>query len=93
MLRDSLRTGTTCRYDPNPDHPVSWATKAGAMGQQSERERGLAVLERQRANEERERAQKHDRNEDVHRRAAHLHDGAAECHEAAAELFDTVDGP
>lgn len=26
LLRDSVRTGTSCRYDPNPDHPVTWIT-------------------------------------------------------------------
>jgi hypothetical protein len=26
LLRDSVHTGTVCRYDPNPDHPVSWLT-------------------------------------------------------------------
>jgi len=27
LLRDCIRTGTSCRYDPNPDHPVNWITK------------------------------------------------------------------
>jgi hypothetical protein len=26
LLRDSVHTGMTCRYDPNPDHPVTWIT-------------------------------------------------------------------
>jgi len=26
LLRDSVRTGMVCRYDPNPDHPVTWIT-------------------------------------------------------------------
>ena len=26
LLRDTVRTGFTCRYDPNPDHPVTWIT-------------------------------------------------------------------
>jgi hypothetical protein len=26
LLRDSVRTGRACRYDPNPDHPVTWVT-------------------------------------------------------------------
>jgi hypothetical protein len=24
QLRDSVRTGGTCRYDPDPDRPVRW---------------------------------------------------------------------
>ena len=27
LLRDSVHTGTSCRYDPNPDHPVTWLTR------------------------------------------------------------------
>jgi hypothetical protein len=27
LLRDSVRTGVSCRYDPNPDHPVTWVTR------------------------------------------------------------------
>jgi hypothetical protein len=27
LLRDSVRTGMTCRCDPNPDHPVTWLTR------------------------------------------------------------------
>ena len=27
LLRDRIRTGTSCRYDPSPDHPVNWITK------------------------------------------------------------------
>ena len=27
LLRDSVRTGMTCRWDPNPDHPVTWITR------------------------------------------------------------------
>jgi hypothetical protein len=27
LLRDSVHTGTSCRYDPNPDHPVTWVTR------------------------------------------------------------------
>jgi hypothetical protein len=27
FLRDSIRTGLSCRYDPNPDQPVVWVTK------------------------------------------------------------------
>ncbi|HEX9467369.1 MAG TPA: hypothetical protein VGA11_03060 [Acidimicrobiia bacterium] len=27
ILRDSIHTGTSCRYDPNPDHPVTWLTE------------------------------------------------------------------
>jgi hypothetical protein len=26
LLRDSVRTGMVCRYEPNPDHPVTWIT-------------------------------------------------------------------
>ena len=26
LLRDSVRTGMTCRYEPHPDHPVTWLT-------------------------------------------------------------------
>lgn len=26
LLRDSVHTGMVCRYDPNPDHPVTWIT-------------------------------------------------------------------
>jgi hypothetical protein len=26
LLRDTIRTGVTCRYDPNPAHPVVWLT-------------------------------------------------------------------
>jgi len=26
LLRDTVHTGVTCRYDPNPDHPVEWIT-------------------------------------------------------------------
>jgi hypothetical protein len=26
LLRDSIRTGTSCRYDPNPDQPIIWLT-------------------------------------------------------------------
>jgi hypothetical protein len=26
LLRGSVRTGMVCRYDPDPDHPVSWIT-------------------------------------------------------------------
>ena len=26
LLRDAVHTGVTCRYDPNPDHPVRWVT-------------------------------------------------------------------
>jgi hypothetical protein len=26
LLRDSVRTGTTCRCDPHPDYPVAWIT-------------------------------------------------------------------
>lgn len=26
LLRDAVHTGITCRYDPNPDHPVTWVT-------------------------------------------------------------------
>jgi hypothetical protein len=26
LLRDAVRTGITCRYDPNPDNPVTWIT-------------------------------------------------------------------
>jgi hypothetical protein len=26
LLRDSVHTGMVCRYDPNPDHPVTWVT-------------------------------------------------------------------
>jgi hypothetical protein len=26
LLRDAVHTGVACRYDPNPDHPVSWVT-------------------------------------------------------------------
>jgi hypothetical protein len=24
LLRDTVSTGAHCRYDPDPDHPVSW---------------------------------------------------------------------
>ncbi len=27
LLRDSVRTGASCRYDPNPDQPLNWVTK------------------------------------------------------------------
>lgn len=27
LLRDSVHTGMACRYDPNPDHPVTWITE------------------------------------------------------------------
>jgi len=27
ILRDSIHTGTSCRYDPNPEHPVTWRTE------------------------------------------------------------------
>jgi hypothetical protein len=27
LLHDHIRTGATCRYDPNPDHPVTWITQ------------------------------------------------------------------
>jgi hypothetical protein len=27
VLRDSVRTGTACRYDPNPDLPITWVTR------------------------------------------------------------------
>lgn len=27
LLRDSVHTGMACRYDPNPDHPVTWLTE------------------------------------------------------------------
>jgi hypothetical protein len=27
LLRDSIRTGGSCRYDPNPDQPVKWVTE------------------------------------------------------------------
>ncbi len=27
LLRDSVRTGMTCRCDPSPDHPVTWITE------------------------------------------------------------------
>ncbi len=27
LLRDSVRTGSSCRYDPNPDQPVNWVTE------------------------------------------------------------------
>jgi hypothetical protein len=23
-LTDHVRTGTICRYDPDPDHPIEW---------------------------------------------------------------------
>jgi len=26
LLRDTVRTGMVCRYEPNPDHPVTWIT-------------------------------------------------------------------
>ena len=26
LLRDAVHTGVACRYDPNPDHPVTWVT-------------------------------------------------------------------
>lgn len=26
LLRDSVRTGTSCRYEPNPGQPVIWLT-------------------------------------------------------------------
>jgi hypothetical protein len=26
LLRDSVRTGSSCRYDPNPDQPIIWLT-------------------------------------------------------------------
>ena len=26
LLRDTVHTGVTCRYDPNPDYPVRWIT-------------------------------------------------------------------
>ena len=26
LLRDAVHTGVTCRYDPNPEHPVTWIT-------------------------------------------------------------------
>jgi hypothetical protein len=26
LLRDSVHTGTSCRYDPNPDQPIIWTT-------------------------------------------------------------------
>jgi hypothetical protein len=29
-LRDRLRTGTECRYESDPDHPVRWVLQAGA---------------------------------------------------------------
>jgi hypothetical protein len=25
-LRDHVHTGAACRYEPNPDHPVTWLT-------------------------------------------------------------------
>jgi hypothetical protein len=27
FLRDSVRTGVACRYDPHPDRPVTWVTR------------------------------------------------------------------
>jgi hypothetical protein len=27
LLRDSVRTGMSCRYDPNPEYPVNWITQ------------------------------------------------------------------
>lgn len=27
LLRDTIRTGTTCRYDPQPDRPITWRTE------------------------------------------------------------------
>jgi len=27
LLRDGIRTGASCRYDPDPDHPVDWITR------------------------------------------------------------------
>jgi hypothetical protein len=27
VLRDAVRTGAACRYDPHPDHPVRWVTR------------------------------------------------------------------
>ena len=26
LLRDAVHTGVTCRYDPDPDRPVTWIT-------------------------------------------------------------------
>jgi hypothetical protein len=26
-LRDAVHTGASCRYDPHPDHPVTWVTR------------------------------------------------------------------
>jgi len=26
LLRDCIRTGAACRYNPNPDHPAEWVT-------------------------------------------------------------------
>ena len=26
LLRDAIHTGFTCRYDPNPDNPITWVT-------------------------------------------------------------------
>jgi hypothetical protein len=28
LLRDSIRTGLVCRYEPHPDQPVTWVTRA-----------------------------------------------------------------
>jgi uncharacterized protein HemY len=27
VLRDSIHTGTACRYEPNPDLPITWVTR------------------------------------------------------------------
>lgn len=56
----------------------------------ADRERALAVVERERAEFERRLAQRGDRYEPVHAQAAFLHDRVAGLHDQVAALYDRL---